>query len=490
MIDARSNAHPFFTAGLSALLLLVSACAPPDSTPDERAASELDDADRDEGANEESIDYGKVAETPYIHLRQTVVMVGDGEPVRESLFRMVSEGCRKLVGTVPVKPLREEDVDMIGRTYYEAWYQGLRMAVRADTWDYVDDERSPCTPTLSHESTLRIVTPEGRWDIDLGKGTGEFYAGPQNVRAPLSRRHDEYESAEARDDALTHDARAVRAMGASDVLIPKPTGTLRIAGRSCNALRHEFSEDNAIITCQWNEGRDWGFGFGEADPADLGLDAYDSGIQLSRRFEGVSGFGPTLTTDEMTVGVPFDDSVFEVPSGIKLEVVDYDSDGYADDADDDDDIDRSADDEDSYDDDADEEDEDSDVSLDDLRKLASMDFSRVVECNEIAVSMAPFTVIYPYVSEWSRLEEAPPLSLDNASAMAEGMEGLAEVLHSQTPREVLLTLAREVRAQAGRKPMEFTPAMQQSIAGMTAWLKANCTEEALLGASSAHGGGG
>ena len=115
--------------------------------------------------------------TPPIHLNQTSVLLHDGVPAAEHTYREALARCS--AGAVPVKPLADDVVAKLAHTYLETWYDGERMAVKADRWDFRSAGASAagCVFEPVHDARLTIVEPGSTTVADLVKGTATRGAG-------------------------------------------------------------------------------------------------------------------------------------------------------------------------------------------------------------------------------------------------------------------------------------------------------------------------
>lgn len=250
----------------------------------------------DEDEDEDVVDYAVLADTPPIHLRQTEVnRLSNGMSLEERNYRMWVSMCESQgVSRVP-----DEDVSKLGRIYYEAWYQGLRMAARSDSWNF---DMTGCNFQVVRESELTIQTPDGAWDIDLIKQEGSFEPESRTKRYPSQP--DEPENVDVSSEFITI----------------KRGGIISVAGQPCSLSTARVAA-GIITSCVWTEGARWGLA--SSGPFDTGgVDGYTSGFPLLHEVRTEAIFEDeiyisSLTTDSITVGTPFDQSVFSVPAGIK-----------------------------------------------------------------------------------------------------------------------------------------------------------------------------
>lgn len=261
----------------------------------------------DEDDEEEVIDYGAVADTPPIHLRQTVAvsMSSDGMTMLERNYRWHASVCD--AASSGGSRVSDEDVDKLGRIFYEVWYQDLRMAARGDEWGFTGSGN--CNFQVVHNSELVIQTPDGFWDIDLAKQEGTF--NPQAVTERYPARPDELDDPRFNYEGITGEPG-----GISSVLgLPCRLMTIRNPGPP-------GTPGTTMTSCTWTEGAQWGLDSGGPGATGMGTDGYSEGfvLQSDTRWDEAANerLSFPLTTDSITVGTPFDQSVFSVPAGIKL----------------------------------------------------------------------------------------------------------------------------------------------------------------------------
>lgn len=289
----------FYSVPLLALLLLSGGCTQSDASYADATAND----------DEEVVDYGAVADTPPIHLRQTVVYNLDGVSEEEKFYRDTMENC----GEDSVNSnVADEDVGKLGRTYYEVWYQGLRMAVRADEWSFgPGSEEILCDWQTLHTSTLWILTPDGTWDIDLIKGVGSF--NPESVPDRLPVTPQDLDKLHLVHLSSKNDSH-------TDWVSLKFGGPSSALGQPCGIINLEYHEKGMLhgteSRCVWTGGIQWGF-VREGVVGPVLPDHYAHGFSLWQRPGNVAGYWYVLTTELLTVGEPFDHSVFNVPPGIK-----------------------------------------------------------------------------------------------------------------------------------------------------------------------------
>ncbi len=250
---------------------------------------------------------GAASATPPIHVTQTMVVLRDGQPASEQNYRQALADCRK--GPLPTQPLSDDVVGKLGRTFYDVWYQGARIAEHADRWDY--ETAGTCQFKPVHESTLAIIKPGEAVTIDLIGKTGTRQPSDGVVRETRSG-DNASKPVDGDDDAALRAAVAAQLnkQGQGD-LMARPAGTDRAAGQPCKRL----DQPGIGESCVWSGGSQWGFSSDVVDDTE-GLNGRLDSILLWRH--PPQGTGKQWTTEKMTVGEAVDGKVFEVPSGIAV----------------------------------------------------------------------------------------------------------------------------------------------------------------------------
>lgn len=264
------------------------------------------------GGAEAKTDAANLAlKTPPIHVRQTSVLLHQGVPAAEHLYQEALARCR--AGSMPVTPLPESVVAKLGHTYLDTWYDGARMATKADRWDFksADGAAPGCVFEPMHESRLSIIEPGSATVVDLIKGTATREPS-KGVRREIAAQDDKQAGADtAQDDEKLRAAvmGELQKQGQGD-LMAKTEGESTMAGQPC--VRFSSSQGEA---CVWSGGKKWGFVTDTAASADR-MDAPGDNITLSNK--PANGEGVQLTTDAMTVGTPIDGKVFAVPANVAI----------------------------------------------------------------------------------------------------------------------------------------------------------------------------
>ena len=244
--------------------------------------------------------------TPPIHVVQTIVFLKDGVPAVEANYREALAKCS--AGPLPVQPLSPDVVGKLGRTYLDTRYEGARMAVNADHWDFKSVEHPPtigCAFAAVHTSRLTIVKPGASIGVDLVKRTGSSEASPGVVRSAVPAA-----APSGGGDQLQAAVAAELARQGQGDLVGQDAGNGIGAGQPCRRGRSTSGE-----FCVWSGGRQWGFVTDKAETSDR-MDAPTDSITLWSKPTGGNGY--ELTTQSMTVGTPIDGKVFEVPAGIAI----------------------------------------------------------------------------------------------------------------------------------------------------------------------------
>lgn len=257
-----------------------------------------------------------VAKTPPIHIQQTVTWQEDGSrgvagEYRQLLASCYEDGAYDAAGQeAPIVPLPEDVVEKLDAAHFEAWYQGARAAARYEAWGYGHVPGSLCEFEGIHASHMMIGDPDdGTWIIDLNKGVGSFASGG-------TRRRPIVDVEQQMTDALRQ-----AGFDIPDEVKDPRNGVATVAGEAC----YMSFRDN-VKQCLWTRGEQWGLGL-IAPPFSWGqasLPYYMGGFALE--YQPISGPGYHLTTDLITVGESFDQSVFSVPPGIKRAPADGDED--------------------------------------------------------------------------------------------------------------------------------------------------------------------
>lgn len=243
--------------------------------------------------------------TPPIHVEQTIVFLKNGVPAVEANYRAALAKCS--AGPLPVQPLSPDVVGKLGRTYLDIRYEGARMAVNADHWDFKSVEHPAtvgCAFGVVHASQLTIVKPGASIGIDLVKRTGSSEASPGVVRSAVPA------APSGGDDKLQAAVAAELAKQGQGDLMGQGAGNGTGAGQPCKRGHSTFGE-----FCVWSGGQQWGFVTDKAETNDR-MDAPTDSITLWSKPAGGNGY--QLTTQSMTVGTPIDGKVFEVPSNVAI----------------------------------------------------------------------------------------------------------------------------------------------------------------------------
>ncbi|WP_130619986.1 hypothetical protein [Dyella amyloliquefaciens] len=261
----------------------------------------------DAGAGETK---GVASATPPIHVTQTMVVLRDGQPASEQNYRQALADCRK--GPFRTQALSEDVVGKLGRTFYDVWYQGARIAEHADRWDF--ETSGTCQFKPVHGSTLAIIKPGEAVTIDLISKTGTRQPSDGVVRETRAGEAGGSISKPANgdDDAALRAAVAAQLskQGQGD-LMARPAGTDHAAGQPCQRL----DQPGIGESCVWSGGSQWGFSADAVDDTE-GMNGRVDSILLWR--QPPQGTGKQWTTETMTVGEAIDGKVFEVPAGMAV----------------------------------------------------------------------------------------------------------------------------------------------------------------------------
>lgn len=244
--------------------------------------------------------------TPAIHVSQTSMLLHNGEPAVARTYREALANC-----TGAVTPLADDVVAKLGRTYLETWYEGPRMSVQADRWDFKNvDAAAGCQFEPVHASMLTVIAPGAATMADLTAKTATRADSPGVVREVVAQDDEAAESA-ADDDAKMRAAvmGELAKTGQAD-LVAQNEGSATVAGQPCVQSGSAHGQ-----TCVWSGGAKWGFVTDSSATADR-MDAPVDNIPLS--VTPADGEGYQLTTQSMSVGTPIDDKVFALPSDIAI----------------------------------------------------------------------------------------------------------------------------------------------------------------------------
>jgi hypothetical protein len=244
--------------------------------------------------------------TPPIHVSQTSVLLHNGELAVAQTYREALANCSE-----DLTPLPDDVVAKLGRTYLETSYEGARMSVKADRWDFRNkDDAAGCQFEPVHESKLTIIAPGAATTVDLTAKTATRQDSPGVMREAT------VQDAKATQAATDDDAKMRAAVmaelekkGQGD-LMAQSEGAATIAGQPCVQSKNAQAE-----SCVWSGGAQWGFVTDTSATADR-MDAPVDNIPLS--VKPADGEGYRLTTQSMSVGIPIDGSVFKLPSNIAV----------------------------------------------------------------------------------------------------------------------------------------------------------------------------
>jgi len=233
-----------------------------------------------------------ITDVPPIHVEQTVVVMQDGRPMREQLYRQAAAGCAQAVRQAPqfaFKPLSESEIAKVGRTYWTLWFHGKQSAARYDTWDYTVGQgvRDGCVFSLTHKAGISLDDGEHRYQVDPLTGKTEEDSAPSSGGRMKVDDDEQLTSQQAKEGW-------------------QRPGEATAAGQQCLQWR----SPDGTESCAWSGGRKWGFS--PAEGSDQAT-SYDPG-RIVLWVKPANGTGGELTTRSMTVGQPFDDSVFKAPA--------------------------------------------------------------------------------------------------------------------------------------------------------------------------------
>lgn len=248
---------------------------------------------------------------PVIHLEQVAVLLRDGKPVVEGNYRYMLANCNE--GDIPVKPLPEKIAKKLGRTFFHVWYDGRRLSVRTDSWDYAVAKDKLCQFEPVHEAELSIDRPGELFHAKLTEGTATRQPSDGVVRHPLRKESDADKAMEAQVKAM------LKKQGMGDLMDSRESEA-EVAGQPC----HRRESDLTGSSCAWSGGTQWGFA-----PEPFTPDAMAEDISLAIPYDAVllsaepaDGDGIEWQTESMTLGGTVDDAAFSEPQGLTVKTLD------------------------------------------------------------------------------------------------------------------------------------------------------------------------
>lgn len=273
----------FLASLVSVLSLALTACGQSSATSRDAGAGALD--------------------LPPIHVELTEEGRRGGAVVDEKNYRQAWANCQH-VPNVPKQPLDRDVVDKLGRTYYQLWYAGQRLAVRSEHWTFKPD--SMCRFSPVHQSNLALVGPDGAQLIDLTAHTSHF---DPNIRLQpkAAVASGDGDGGDDDDAALRAKVQAQLQQQGYGGAMAQSEGADTAAGQPCRDFKDATSE-----SCVWSGGDRWGFGA----EAGVGVASWSAYALALRMQPADGGDGQYLTAQRMTVGQPFDRHVFDQPSGL------------------------------------------------------------------------------------------------------------------------------------------------------------------------------
>lgn len=273
-----------------------------------------------------SADVNVAPDTPPIHLRQTGWYVKHGRPYVQGEYADLLRTCRK--ADFPTTPLAGDIVKKLGRSYYDIWIEGARLAIRSTSWGFdVDDGEQACRFRAVRSERAAIANENGIYSLDLDVHSAHRRAADRKIvryarkpRTPAAQRADDKQRA------------AVMALlkkqgygQIADEAASTRTSSARVAGQPCRKTQKRSSGS----VCVWSGGRRWGFD-DVADHSPGYISGYTPlltsvdvvllpGDSLILSASPANDEGERLTTQMMTVGKPPQTSVFDVPANVSIE---------------------------------------------------------------------------------------------------------------------------------------------------------------------------
>lgn len=221
------------------------------------------------------------SDMPPIHVDQIVEMLHDGNNEQRSNYLATVRDCQ--AAGLPTRPLTDADIELLGTTRYELWFDRDQEVVRTREWRLAAEGPAPsCQFHLELTGAQEMQSARGSVQIDLA--TGERSESPADPDG-LARVAAEPDEGVATQGFKGPERRSV-------------------AGQPCN----EWTEDEGRFRqCVWSGGARWGFTPG-------GLQDYrPSRDVIVLEQSPLDGNGVRVTTRTMTVGRPFDQAALETP---------------------------------------------------------------------------------------------------------------------------------------------------------------------------------
>lgn len=222
---------------------------------------------------------------PPIHVDLLEEQLVDGENALQRDYRDALKICQE--AGFAIMPLSESDATRIGTRRIRIWHgQGFE-AVRDQSWEWTLDDSS-----LPKSCKFELIT----------NGVHDYTDGVTWQSMDLQTGDASRGSAQG---SLERFAVAGEDM-ASDVPGFRMTGTRKIAGHEC--IEWTSTSKSGITQCLWSEGLAYGFATDSPGNACSPEPLPRHSIVLSQ--QPSDGTGCRITTERMSVGVPFEDEDF------------------------------------------------------------------------------------------------------------------------------------------------------------------------------------
>jgi hypothetical protein len=119
-----------------------------------------------------------------------------------------------------------------------------------------------------------------------------------------------------------------------------------------------------------------------------------------------------------------------------------------------------------------------DLTLEDLQK---MDRQMLAECTKVGILVMQANVIFAaaYVGTHYPQMSGASISGDDMLTLSKNMEDLSANMPQRDLARYLSTMSEEIKRQAFSRPIEYSPAFEQALAGYTVWGESHCSKAAL-----------
>lgn len=123
-----------------------------------------------------------------------------------------------------------------------------------------------------------------------------------------------------------------------------------------------------------------------------------------------------------------------------------------------------------------------DSTLKDLEELQKMDAQMLEECIEVSLvaGQAVYTFHMAYIAtQHPELSGAGNIGSDDILGVSENLHDLLVDIPQRDLKGYVSTMSKEIEKQAYNRPIEYSPAYEQALAGYDAWGESHCSKEAL-----------